>query len=79
MSNYNPNIVFVDMPPIAGTADALALVPHVDTTILIVDATRTTPQQIEQSRRELERSSTFLGIVLNKTIQESDSYYYYAN
>lgn len=66
------DFVLIDAPPILSTADAAAISPHVDGTIIVVDASRTGTDDLLRVRSEIERSGgTVLGAVLNKDNQDS--------
>jgi len=60
-------IVIVDAPPILSAADASAIAPSVDGTIIVVDASRTDTDTLLRVRAELDRAGgTVLGAVLNR-------------
>ncbi len=66
------DFVLIDAPPILRTADAAAISPHVDGTIIVVDASQTGTDDLLRVRSEIERSGgTVLGAVLNRDNQDS--------
>ena len=44
---YADRVVIVDLPPLLDTADALAFLPHVDTTLMVVEEGTTTLDDLE--------------------------------
>lgn len=62
---YSSRIVVVDLPPLLGSADVLALAPMLDAIVLVVEAGRTTEIEIEKSL-SLLHAIPILGTVLNK-------------
>lgn len=62
---YSSRIVVVDLPPLLNRADVLALAPMLDAMLLVVEAGRTTENQIEKSL-SLLHDIPILGTVLNK-------------
>jgi protein-tyrosine kinase len=49
----------------------------VDCTLLIIEADRTTVSEVDEAEQLLAEKSSLLGVVLNKSRFESDSYAYY--
>lgn len=65
-------IVLVDCPALSRGSEALALSPIVDGTLLVVQAERTTREEIAAAERSiLQAGGTFGGFVLNKAKQRS--------
>lgn len=62
---YSSRIVVVDLPPLLNRADVLALAPMLDAMLLVVEAGRTTENEIEKSL-SLLHDIPVLGTVLNK-------------
>ena len=57
----------VDLPPLATTSNALALCPHLDGIVLIVEAGRTTIEEALEAVRLLRAAhGRVLGVILNK-------------
>lgn len=65
-NRYADRIVLFDLPPILGTDGAIAVLPNIDCVLLVVGDGESTPEEIEQSVRQLP-GSRFLGAVLNKS------------
>ena len=75
---YADRYVLFDLPPLLNFADALAFAPLMDGIVLVIEAGRTTREELAQC---LEMVSEFnvLGLVLNKVNRKKgeDSYYDY--
>ncbi len=66
------DFVIIDAPPLLSAADAAAISPHVDGTVIVVDTSRTGTDDLLSVRSQLERSGgTILGAILNKDSQDS--------
>jgi capsular exopolysaccharide synthesis family protein len=63
---YSSRIVFVDLPPLLDMADVLALAPMLDAVLLVVEAGRTTENDLFKSLALLQGNIPLLGAVLNK-------------
>lgn len=66
IDQLNPEVVICDMPPALGTDDVLALAPSLDAVLLVVDGTRSTPDDIRACERLFEGRLPLLGVVLNR-------------
>jgi protein-tyrosine kinase len=71
-----PDVIVFDLPPMGGSDDALALLPRLDTALLIAAAGHTTAAQIDECEQQLAEREKFLGLVLNKTETSGRPYYY---
>ena len=61
--------VIIDLPPLAGTSDALALCPYLDGVVLVVEAGRTTVEEASEAIRLLQAAGgPVLGVILNKAV-----------
>jgi capsular exopolysaccharide synthesis family protein len=73
------DVVILDSTPVLTVADALVLAPHVDGTLLLVEANKTRRDALVQAREALQRTEGHLfGIALNKISVQRSDYYYYA-
>jgi protein-tyrosine kinase len=63
---YSSRIVVVDLPPLLNRADVLALAPMLDAVLLVVEAGRTTENDVGKSLSLLNGNISLLGTVLNK-------------
>ncbi|MEZ5798322.1 MAG: CpsD/CapB family tyrosine-protein kinase [Paracoccaceae bacterium] len=61
-----PDITIFDTPPALASDDVISLAPEVDAVILVVDGTRTTPDDIRACERLFEGRLPLLGAVLNR-------------
>ncbi len=72
---YTNRIIIFDMPSILPLDDVLVLLPYVDSSILVVEESVNTPDQIRHCLETLE-GEKFLGTVLNKSTLPRQNYYY---
>lgn len=72
------DLVIVDIAPVLSVADAALISPHVDLTLLVVDASRARKPQVLRSIRALEAGGAHVsGILLNKVkVAGRDVHYY---
>jgi non-specific protein-tyrosine kinase len=73
---YKDRYVFFDVPPILSTADAIAFSPFVDCILIVVQAARTTIQEIRKVLEMIPKDK-FLGFVLNRQRSSIKGYYKY--
>lgn len=76
VQQLSPDVVLFDLPPMLAADDAMALGPNVDSYLLIAGAGTTTAKQIQECERNLQGHGGYLGVVLNKTTDRADKYYY---
>lgn len=72
----NPDVILLDLPPVLGGDDVLALLPSVDCTLLVIAAGLTTIAQVHRCEQELASETKLLGMVLNKCRHGESSGYY---
>jgi non-specific protein-tyrosine kinase len=75
-SRYDDRYIIFDVPPILGTADALALMPNIDSVIMVVEEGRSKAENIK-SALEVIPPEKFLGFVMNRLKGEGSKYGYY--
>jgi capsular exopolysaccharide synthesis family protein len=73
-NRYAKRIIIFDLPPLLHMDDALAFLPQVQSTLLVVEEGVNTPAEVTQSLHLLENSH-LLGTVLNKAQQLKHSPY----
>ena len=73
---YHDRYVLFDVPPLLNFADALAFGPLVDGIVVVIEAARTTREDVLQSLEMLQPFNV-LGIVLNKIEKKEKSNQYY--
>jgi protein-tyrosine kinase len=79
LKHFYPNrYVIFDLPPLLTYADALAFAPSVDGIIVVVEAGKSSREDIERCQEMLKKFN-LLGFVLNKTEVEDTSHYYYGD
>ncbi|MBI4644107.1 MAG: AAA family ATPase [Deltaproteobacteria bacterium] len=76
LKHYYPNrYVLFDLPPLLAFADSLAFAPLVDGIMVVVEACKTSREDIERCREMLQKFN-LLGFVLNKAESVSRKYDY---
>lgn len=73
---YRPDIMLFDMPPMMGADDNFGFLSNVDCALLIVEAERTTHEQVDIAERQLSELTNVMGIVLNKSHFSDGAYGY---
>ena len=59
--------IIVDCASLKSSSDALIIAPMVDSVVLVVEADRTTKEQVTWAQRTIEKANgKLLGVVLNK-------------
>lgn len=66
VEQLDPEVVLYDLPPALGTDDALALASSIDAVLLVVDGTKTTPDEVRACERLFDGRIPLLGVVLNR-------------
>lgn len=69
-------IVVFDLPPLLETDDAIAVLPRLDCSLLVVAEGMTTPDEIKECS-ELLQSGQNLGVVYNMAASAEKNYYHY--
>jgi capsular exopolysaccharide synthesis family protein len=70
--------VVVDSPPVLPLADAVALAPHVDGVLLVVDLQRTPREAARRAAGQLRAvGARVVGVVVNNVPTDGRRYYYY--
>jgi len=64
-SRYDDRYVLFDVPPLLVGADALALAPHVDCIVMVVDEGTTSTKDVQKAVQMLPKDK-FLGFVMNR-------------
>jgi Mrp family chromosome partitioning ATPase len=70
---YPKRIVIFDMPPVLGGADVLSFLPSVQACLLVLEAGRTTRDELHEATKALKQS-TLIGTVLNRGVAEDRAY-----
>jgi len=66
INGLRPTLTLFDMPPLLGGDDALASLEMLDGVILVVDATTTSPRQVEECLKALGNGERMLGVLINR-------------
>ena len=77
VEQLDPEVVIYDMPPALGTDDLLAIAPSVDAVLLVVDGTKTSPEDVRACERLFEGRLPLLGVVLNRAQNRAASRHVY--
>jgi Mrp family chromosome partitioning ATPase len=62
----SPEVIVLDLPPMLTTDEAIAVVPHVDSSLLVIAAGKTTAPEVSECERHLSGRPGYFGVVLNK-------------
>lgn len=71
---YKDRYIIYDVPPLLAVADAIAFIGHVDCVLMVVEAGRTTIQDIRKAQALIPEEK-LLGMVLNKDTSPCHDYY----
>jgi len=75
-NRYSSRMIIFDLPPLLGLDDALAFLPNVHSSMLVVEEGGNTREEVQQSLFLLENTN-FLGTVYNKARSSKQAAYYY--
>ena len=79
-TDYQPDLMIFDMPPMLASDDHVGFLPLVDCGLLVGAADSTTISQLDNCEKELAELTNVLGIVLNKCrYPDQDLGYGYGN
>lgn len=76
MTEFRPTLAIHDLPPLLTGDDVLAHLGSLDGIILVAAAGQTTAGQISECERLIEDNANFIGVILNKVEDDSESYEY---
>ena len=76
VDTFDPDVVVFDLPPMLATDEAIAFLPQVEASLLVIAAGATTAPQIEECERHLKNKEGYLGVVLNKSAEKQMAYYH---
>lgn len=65
-SRLQPDLVFLDLPPVFSGGDAMALLGEADAAFQIAMANRTTAPEIDECAEAIAGSTAYLGVILNQ-------------
>lgn len=65
-ADYQPDIMFFDMPPVLVSDEARGFLKLVDAVLIIVGADSSTIAEVDETEREVAQYTNVAGIVLNK-------------
>jgi protein-tyrosine kinase len=65
-AQLQPDAVIYDLPPALVSDDVIAMIPHIDAVLLVVDGTRSSPTDIKATERLFDGRVPLMGVVLNK-------------
>lgn len=67
VEHLDPEIVIYDMPPALACDDLLAISGQVDAVLLVVDGTKTSPEEVRRCEELLTDTLPLMGVVLNRS------------
>lgn len=76
-SQFQPDVVLFDLPPMLVNDDVMAFLPHVDCVLLVAAAERSRLDEIDKCEQDLAEQTNVLGVVLNKCRYPGEDYGYY--
>lgn len=72
---YQDRVVLFDLSPLLSADDVMTVLPHIDCVLMVVGNGMVTTSQMNDSLRQLQ-GAKLLGVVLNKSVQNNNNYYY---
>ncbi len=66
VAQLQPDALIYDLPPALVSDDVVAMIPHIDAVLLVVDGTRSTAADIKATERLFDGKVPLMGVVLNK-------------
>ena len=74
-TRYDDRYILFDVPPVLGSADALALAPYVDSIVMVVAEGRSSMRSVQKAVEAIPQEK-FLGFVMNKQKAAGSRYHY---
>jgi len=74
-TRYDDRYILFDVPPVLGSADALALAPYVDCIVMVVAEGRSSMRSVQKAVEAIPQEK-FLGFVMNKQKAGGSRYHY---
>ena len=76
-TQFRPDILLFDLPPMLVSDDVIAFLPHLDCVMLVAAAERSRIDEVDKCERDLSEHTNVLGVVLNKCRYPGEDYGYY--
>jgi protein-tyrosine kinase len=73
---YQSHIIILDLPPLLSSDDVIAVLPQIDSVLLVAAVGQTKISEVEECGRHLQ-SSHLVRVVVNKATDGVPNYYYY--
>ncbi len=73
---YQSHIIIVDLPPLLSSDDVIAILPQIESILLVAAVGQTKASEVEECNRHL-KSSHLVRLVVNKATDANSNYYYY--
>ena len=70
--SYQSHIIIVDLPPILASDDVIAVLPQIDSVLLVAAVGQTKASEIEECKRHLQ-SSHLVRVVVNKATEANST------
>ena len=74
-TRYDDRYILFDVPPVLGSADALALAPYVDCIVMVVAEGRSSMRSVQKAVEAIPQEK-FLGFVMNRQKAAGSRYHY---
>lgn len=71
---FRSGVVIFDLPPLLIGSDVMSILPRMDVVLLVAGVGLTTPNEIKECQKHLQRSN-LLRVVVNKVSEVSEGYY----
>jgi non-specific protein-tyrosine kinase len=75
-TRYDDRYIIFDVPPILGSADALALTPYMDCIVMVVEEGKSSMRSVQKALEAIPQEK-FLGFVMNRQKAGGSRYRYY--
>jgi Mrp family chromosome partitioning ATPase len=78
-AEYDPAVIFCDLPPVFASDDAMAVMGHMDAALIVAAAESTTIKEIDRCEQEVAGQTNVIGVILNKCryMEQDFGYDYY--
>jgi Mrp family chromosome partitioning ATPase len=78
-AEYDPAVIFCDLPPVFTNDDAMAVMGHMDAALIVAAAEKTTIKEIDRCEQEIAGQTNVIGVILNKCryMEKDFGYDYY--
>jgi len=75
---YDPDVIIFDLPPMSSGDDVLSFLPAIDLSMLVLSSGLSQAKETKESIDILKEHSNYGGVILNKSLDQVNSYNYYS-